>query len=147
KSSAVERRGLKHFKLDDEPYLTFVKKAGFLEHIGVFRALKCITNNGEPFKGFKWDYWKNPLGKSKDNEISDTINYKPTVTTAITSNRTISRSFSASKANTKRYVNKDSAQIKTTLSNIPSPSLNRSNKQKPALENNDHNLHTSKSKL
>ncbi|CAJ0750180.1 24085_t:CDS:2, partial [Entrophospora sp. SA101] len=59
--SVVECKGLKHFKLDNEPYLTFVKKAGFLEHIGVFRALKCIQNNGEPFKGFKWDYWKNPL--------------------------------------------------------------------------------------
>ncbi|CAJ0864536.1 3738_t:CDS:10 [Entrophospora sp. SA101] len=142
--SVVECKGLKHFKLDNEPYLTFVKKAGFLEHIGVFRALKCIQNNGEPFKGFKWDYWKNPLGRSKDNEQSET-NHR--ITTITTSNRSISRSFAASKTATRRYINKDSTQIKVFSDIPPLSSSIRSNKKKANFNNSGHNLHSSKSRL
>nr|CAG8503619.1 3783_t:CDS:10 [Entrophospora candida] len=139
--SVVEHKGLKHFMLGDEPYLTFVKKKGFLDHIGVKRALKCIKNNGEPSKSFQWDYWKNPLGKTKDNKRSVT-NRRIIATT--TSNRAISRSFAASKPNNKKYKNKDSIQTKR-FSDITPPSSIRQIKNKSNCNNNDHNRHSSKS--
>ncbi|CAJ0758755.1 109_t:CDS:10 [Entrophospora sp. SA101] len=139
--SVVEHKGLKHFMLGDEPYLTFVKKKGFLDHIGVKRALKCIKNNGEPSKSFQWDYWKNPLGKTKDNKRSVT-NRRIIATT--TNNRAISRSFAASKPNNKKYKNKDSIQTKR-FSDITPPSSIRQIKNKSNCNNNDHNRHSSKS--
>ncbi|KAF0536949.1 hypothetical protein F8M41_008791 [Gigaspora margarita] len=57
--SVVEAKGLRHFRIDGEPYQSFVKVDGFSVHIGVRRALKCIQK-GEPIKAFRWDYWKRP---------------------------------------------------------------------------------------
>ncbi|CAG8689460.1 3978_t:CDS:2, partial [Acaulospora morrowiae] len=64
--SVVEARGLRHFKIDEGPYLQFLDVEGFSSHIGVRRALKCIRN-GEPLKSFKWDYWKRPVENPEMN--------------------------------------------------------------------------------
>ncbi|CAG8440972.1 1032_t:CDS:2 [Diversispora eburnea] len=63
--SVVEAKGLRHFEINDNPCKQFVNVEGFNTHIGVRRALKCIKNNGEPIKKFKWDYWMRPANSSE----------------------------------------------------------------------------------
>ncbi|CAG8472923.1 9358_t:CDS:2 [Scutellospora calospora] len=68
--SVVEAKGLRHFRIDGEPYQSFVKVEGFSVHIGVRRALKCIQK-GEPIKAFRWDYWKRPASlEGGENSLS-----------------------------------------------------------------------------
>ncbi|CAG8562796.1 6797_t:CDS:2, partial [Racocetra fulgida] len=70
--SVVEAKGLRHFRIDGEPYQSFVKVDGFSVHIGVRRALKCIQK-GEPLKAFRWDYWKRPASlENGENNSSQT---------------------------------------------------------------------------
>ncbi|CAG8576608.1 16447_t:CDS:2 [Cetraspora pellucida] len=70
--SVVEAKGLRHFRIDGEPYQSFVKVDGFSAHIGVRRALKCIQK-GDPLKAFRWDYWKRPASvENGENNSSQT---------------------------------------------------------------------------
>ncbi|CAG8805889.1 28398_t:CDS:1, partial [Racocetra persica] len=72
--SVVEAKGLRHFRIDGEPYQSFVKVEGFSVHIGVRRALKCIQK-GEPLKAFRWDYWKRPasLENGENNSSQSSV--------------------------------------------------------------------------